>query len=174
MSNLDELNVRLKRAMNPRLRLAIAAEASNFLAAQSRELTKTELGVALVAFSWTLGGGQGWQPMGTIAYSQFAKGIGLTWPGRATGSTVSRALDGLRAKGVLHRVWRGNKQPISYHLALVEEVIQREHRFHEADPDRDDADEALADLLATERAGERRRVSALKATRTVSKPKQQR
>ena len=173
MSNLnaDELNVRLKRAMNPRLRIAVAAEASNFLAAQSRDLTKTELGVALVAFSWTLGRGKDWQPMGTVAYSQFAQGIGLAWPSPATGRTVSRALDGLRTKGVLHRIWKASRQPISYHLGLIEDVIQREHQHHEDDPDRDDADDALADLRWAEEEGERKRVSALEATRPVSRVK---
>ncbi len=153
MSTLDDLNVRLKSALNSRLKLPPAAEFALFLA-RSSDLAPTETKVAMVVFAWTLGAGEKWQPMSTVGYTQFADGAGREWS-FGTGRTIQRALDGLLRKGVLHRIWRGQGQRIAYHFALIEELLTRPHRYHDGeDVDRDEVDELIGELQAAEAAGE--------------------
>jgi hypothetical protein len=150
--DFDNLNERLRKPLNVRLEYLGPAAAASIWLVQQKNLTLRELKVATLLMSWTFGKGKRWQAMDRTTYRQLAEGLGLVW-GPATGNMVARALSGLLAKGIVHRIPLDWKRSYGWHLAFVELALARPNDFATHDPDRGEAEELLDELLQAEAEG---------------------
>jgi hypothetical protein len=157
---LKDLATATKSALNPRLRMAPGAEGFTWLAPLRRRMTATEGACADIISSWSLGGGERWAAMARVSFRQLAAGIGLQW-GPGTARTVDRALDGLLNKGIIRRIWGGSGRMPWYRLALIDQMLDRPHLYHDdEDVDRDAVNDVVTRLADAEAEGERLKVLA--------------
>jgi hypothetical protein len=152
LEDFDNLNDRIRKPLNARLEKLGPAAAASIWLVQQKNLTMPELKIATLLMSWTCGKGKRWQAMDRTTYRQLGEGLGLVW-GPATGNLIGKALAGLLAKGVAHRIPLDWKRSYGWHLAFIELALQRPHDFAEHDPDRDEADALLDELWEAENVG---------------------
>jgi len=159
--SIQALAVRAKQALNPRLRLAPAAEVSTWIAPHRPRLGGIESAVVDIIRGWTLDRGREWTPIDAIAISQLVRGV---FPSAADSQTeaqrvtVSRAVKGLIQKELIRRIRGGHKgarRSDFFYLSLVEEILWRPHQHHDDDLGRDDADQVLDGLVQAGLRGER-------------------
>lgn len=152
LEDFDNLNDRIRKPLNVRLeRLGPAAAASIWLV-QQKNLTMPELKIATLLMSWTFGKGKRWQAMDRTTYRQLAEGLGMIWAPH-TGNLIAKALSGLIAKGIAHRIPLDWKRSYGWHLAFVELALARPNDFAEHDPDRGEAEILLDELCWAEAQG---------------------